>query len=133
MYISRAHPLTLSWEYLPVPNADAGDFVDYVKREVCKEVRRIENTNDGDAQILEALKSWRSVYIGLPEVPPPDDLAGLRDAFPKATFIFDAGPEPGHVDGMINVTSLRPELDTDLESKQFSSFNEAERIIRRRR
>jgi hypothetical protein len=133
MYISRAHPLTLSWEYIPVPNADAGDFVDYVKREICKEVRRLENTDDADDDIIDSLKSWRCVYIGLPEVPPADDLDALRDVFPKATFIFDAGPEPAPIAGLPNVMWIEPKLDIDRESKQYSSFSEAERIIRRRR
>jgi hypothetical protein len=61
------------------------------------------------------------------------DLDALRDVFPKATFIFDAGPEPAPIAGLPNVMWIEPKLDIDRESKQYSSFSEAERIIRRRR
>jgi hypothetical protein len=133
MYVSRAHPLTLSWEYIGVPNAGAGDFVEYVKREICKEVRRLDNSEETDEVVIEQLKGWRCVYIGLPEVPPPDDLVELRGLFPNATFILDAGPALNPVADLENVVWLEPELDTAVETQQYTSFSEAERIIRRRR
>jgi hypothetical protein len=131
MYVCRAHPLSTAFQYIDIPGAHAGDFVDHVRDQVCRKVRdRRPGSTESDDDIIERLKHTPSVYIAVSEVPLPDELVDLRTLFPKATLIFDAGPELSPVEGLERVDWLRPELDAVLESRQFASYNGAENVLR---
>lgn len=131
MYVCRAHPLSTAFQYIDVPAAHAGDFVDHVKVQVCRKVRdRTPGSTESDDEIIDRLKNTPSVYIAVPEVPLPDELVDLRTLFPRATLIFDAGPELNPVTGLDRVDWLQPELDTGVESRQFTSYNGAANVLR---
>jgi hypothetical protein len=133
MYVSRAHALSLSYVYFPVPGAHAGDIVAHVKTEVCKWYRRRKSTPDAsDEEVLDELNGLTlPFYVALPSMlPTKKELELLQKLLTSATFIIWTGAELKTAPDLAGLVSwLEPPVNLATEEKQMQAYTAAQTIL----
>lgn len=132
MYVRRAHPLSSRYRVISTAGGNSGDVVAHVTSEICENIRRYDNVDDSDEEIIAELgERSPELYVVLPPPPPPDvPMKTLLQRFPKLTFILWTGETLESETNPDDVDCLMPELDLSLEERQEKHFRAAERIIR---
>jgi len=130
MYATRAHMSALTYIYIPVPGAHAGDVVADASSEICARIARLRNRSMTESEVIDDLAfSELPVYVVLSQVPVPVDLDALRAKFPTVTFIVTTGDR---LDRDLDVTGARlvePEIDIAIEHAQEKSWRTGRTVI----
>jgi hypothetical protein len=134
MIVRRAHPLTMQYRVVSVAGGDAGDVVEHVTSEVCRQLRGKGHFRGSDAQIVAQLAGTTAPYIVVlgPPLPDADVLAQLRGRLPRVTFLLWSG-ESLEVDPALgSVDWLSPALPVDREQAEYDSYCDAQEILKQR-
>ncbi|HEU0078141.1 MAG TPA: toll/interleukin-1 receptor domain-containing protein [Longimicrobiaceae bacterium] len=139
MYVRRAFPLSLLYAVIKLPGGWSDKALDEVIQAVRVSIREEWSLDDADSRTVQDFLQGREdpVFVALPQPVPAiaGDLDRLRAEFPGVVFILHAGAEadPGDAFGEFReVEVILPAVDLERETRAFRSFQEAERIIRKK-
>ena len=130
MYATRAHMSALTYIYIPVPGAHAGDVVADATREICARISRLRNRTMTEAEVIDDLAfSELPVYAVLSQVPVPADLDALRARFETVTFVVSTGNRLDRDLGVADARFVEPEIDIGFEHAQEKSWRTGRTLI----
>jgi TIR domain len=123
MYATRAHMSAFRYVYIPTNNANAGDCVEDVSRQIRERVERVQQ----ESMTTEQASAWLAntglpAYAVLPFVPLPADLVELRKRFGSVTFVVSTGSTLDRSQSIDDARWIEPELDTNVELEQQRSY-----------
>jgi TIR domain len=130
MYATRAHMSALTYIYIPVPGAHAGDAVADTTREIVARISRLRNRTMSEAEVIDDLSfSELPIYVVLPQVPVADDLNALRSRFRTVTFVVSTGERLDHDLDVAGARFVEPEIDITFENAQEKSWRTGRTVI----
>jgi TIR domain len=130
MYATRAHMSALTYIYIPVPGAHAGDVVADATREICARICRLRNRTMTEAEVIDDLSfSELPIYVVLSQVPVPVDLDALRSKFRTVTFVVSTGDRLDRDLDVADARFVEPEIDLAFENAQERSWRTGRTVI----
>jgi hypothetical protein len=131
-YVRRARPNPADWELAPVVDTAPPGRVEHVREELRAWLRTTFSgyANAKPAAIDQKIAGLKGLFVLLPFVPDAEELAELREAYEKATFVCSINGAPPHpVDLPDGVVLLEPPLDSEtIEEDALSRVSDARRF-----